>query len=162
MADPLSIAAGLVAVAGAAVSICKLLFGAAKVIVEARNLISDLARSLTHFSSILQRLARVIKDAQDILDKDGIRDIRDCTRNCRLIVREIKRVFKEMDKKAPDFFDRVKWLFKQDSLRYPRARLEEAKADLTLNIEILSLALSVRYAYPNPDDPAYASNYALT
>lgn len=145
MSDPLSIAVSLMALAGAARSTCKLLFSTAKIIVEARTRIADLAQSLSHFSSILKRLASVIKNAADIIGEDGLRDINYCRRECRAIVSGIEREFKGLDRKSLNFTDRIKWLFKQDSLRYPRARLERVKADLQLNIEVLLLAASIRF-----------------
>ena len=150
MSDPLSIAAGLVAVAGAAVTTCKLLFNTARIVSEARTRIADLAQSLAHFSSILKRLASVIKSAPDIIGKDGIRDINHCRRDCRTIVHEIERVFKGIDKRSLNFTDRIKWLFRQDSLRYPKARLEVAKTDLLLNIEVLILAPTIRFVPFHP------------
>ena len=144
MADPLSVAAGLAGVATAAISTCKVLVRVADNFIEARKRISDLTRTLAQFSSILKRLARVIEDAPDVVGEDGVRDIDSLREDCYAIVLEIKRVFKKLDTKSPSVLDRAKWLFKKSSLRYPLQRLEVAKIDLLLSIDILNVSINLQ------------------
>ncbi|KAI9838100.1 MAG: hypothetical protein M1819_006256 [Sarea resinae] len=151
MADPLSIAASLVGVAAAAIATSKLVFKVGETIAKARPQINDLAQGLASFHSVLTTLSKVIQGAPDILDDDGVRDARLLIGNCSTIVEEIQGAFARLDKDSLNIIDRAKWVFKKDSLQYPRARLEAAKSDLMLITEVLNLAISLSNARSSLD-----------
>ncbi|MCJ1386071.1 hypothetical protein MMC17_009196 [Xylographa soralifera] len=144
MADPLSITASLVGLGGAAIKTATTLFRFSETIYRARKQINALATELAHFAIAPKSLARVLDEHGSLLEPRLLDEVNVHIRECRSILRSIKRDFSVSTSQELTLLDRTKWYFRDEKVKRIQARLERAKASSTLIVGILNLAACLR------------------
>ena len=146
MLEPLSITASLLGLGGAAITTATALFRFGETIFRARKQIHALVTELAHFALAPKSLARVLEDHGSLLEPRLLEEVDIHIWECRSILRSIKRDCRVSTSRELTLLDRTKWYFRDDKVRRLQARLERAKASLTLIVGILNLAACLRYA----------------
>ncbi|MCJ1295742.1 hypothetical protein MMC34_007306 [Xylographa carneopallida] len=140
MLEPLSITASLLGLGGAAITTATALFRFGETIFRARKQIHALVTELAHFALAPKSLARVLEDHGSLLEPRLLEEVDIHIWECRSILRSIKRDCRVSTSRELTLLDRTKWYFRDDKVRRLQARLERAKASLTLIVGILNLA----------------------
>ncbi|MCJ1382006.1 hypothetical protein MMC17_005118 [Xylographa soralifera] len=136
----LHIAAGLIGVGGAAISISTALFGFGDSVVKARKQIYQLATELAHFSIAPKALAAILHEHGSLFKPDLLADADVYRQDCDSVLQDIKTELGDLDAHSLSILDRAKWFFREEKVNLQKARLERAKASLTLMIGVLNLA----------------------
>ena len=145
MADPLSITASLVGLGGAAITTATTLFRFGETLLRARKQINALATELAHFALAPKSLALVLEEHGSLLEPRLLEEVTVHIQECRPILRSIKRDCGVSTSRELTLLDRTKWYFRDDKVKRLQARLERAKASLTLIVSILNLAACLGY-----------------
>ncbi|MCJ1433928.1 hypothetical protein MMC27_003293 [Xylographa pallens] len=153
LTDPLSITVSLVGLGGAAIKTATSLFRFGETIFRARKQIKALATELAHFAIAPKSLARVLEEHGSLLEPRLLEEVNVHVRECRSILRSIKQDCNVSTSRELTLLDRTKWYFRDDKVKRLQARLERAKASLTLIVGILNLAasLSTRDTHGQPE-----------
>ena len=140
----IGLAASIVSVAAFGVSVAARLYETTDNVRNANQQIRDLAKHVTHFTTVLKHMGEVLETQKANCSKEVLRDIRKIKHSCK---RTFKDIESTMDTKH---FRRVMWLFKRSKAMELEARLDSQQSMLQCIIHTLTVSklshIDLRYA----------------
>jgi hypothetical protein len=152
MADPLSIAASIVGIAGAGIKLSSTLYTYTETVINADKNIKEIARDLSITSSVITELGKLLGDEEEgkaltLASGSALETTREAVNGCDEVFREIQ---KELDKcldlngdgkgKGKAKIRKLMWPLVESKMNTLQARLERLKNTLLLMLNIISYA----------------------
>ncbi len=142
MADPLSVAAGVVGVLTAAAHISSLLINFSKNTKDAPNQarvvlaeVSDMFDNLSHLQSLLLGTEVTSISRTSLLKVDQVVSI---VSGCVLTFSELQELLDDLNSDGMTVLDRIKWVRKESAIQGLIQRLQTHKASLSIMLAILN------------------------
>ena len=137
MAEVLALAASVCGVAAYGTTVATTLYGAADVMLHAREQIAQMAKHVSQFAAALRQLGGVLKADKDICSSTLLDQIRQIKRSSRSTFKEIDKI---VNSRKLRYFASVRWLFNKAKARELESRLESQKSTLQLMIHTITVS----------------------
>jgi hypothetical protein len=143
MADPLSLAASVIAVAGCGLKLSTTIRAAVAGVRSAADHVNNVARGIQHFSSTLRAIGSFLEKHPSVHSEDAEELLLDIISDCDGMFEEVERMLQEFmvptSRAHMSLYQRVKFCFKRDDLDYLTTQLESSKSTLSLMLGTLQL-----------------------
>ena len=148
MADPLSITASILGVAGAGTKLATTLYTYAETAFHADKSLKNIAQDVSLTSAVINELAQVLKheDGPRICSESAVQTAQSTIDGCRDVFEEINAAFKRSLRASPSTKTRIStlgrlmWPLKEQRLELIRSNLDKLKSTLTLMLQVLQYA----------------------
>ncbi|KAL9058453.1 MAG: hypothetical protein Q9162_001748 [Coniocarpon cinnabarinum] len=148
MADPLSISASIVSVAGAGIKLSTTLYTYAETAFRADESLKSIAQEVSLTSAVINELASILKqdDGPQICSENAVQTARDTIVGCKEVFEEINAALQQSLKSATPSKPRIStigrlvWPLKEQRMQLIRSNLDKLKSTLTLMLQVLQYA----------------------
>jgi hypothetical protein len=137
MADPVSLIASAITIAGTGAQISLVLFNVAQTWKNAPIEIGEVAEELSTLSNSLMMLADAIKMHQKLCKPELFRQTESILSRFKQVEEELRELIRGQGKKK---LDRLKWFWKASKAKVLKKKIESIKSALALELNIIQLA----------------------
>ena len=140
MAEPFSIATGVVGIVAAGVQLSSALYSVCEKIGNAQNSIESVASDLSFFVIVVDELGKIFASSEKLYSQELENGVRKVIERCRTLFREINcMIGKTKDVANSKLKTKVAWVFRESKVNETRANLESLKSTLGLILHALRL-----------------------
>ena len=140
MAEPFSIATGVVGIVAAGVQLSSALYSVCEKIGNAQNSIENVASDLSFFVIVVDELGKIFASPEKLYSQELENGVRKVIERCRTLFKEINRMIgKTKSIENRKLKAKVAWVFRESKVNETRANLESLKSTLGLILHALRL-----------------------
>ncbi len=158
MADPVSICASVVAIAGAGIKLSTTLYTYSETAFHADRALKDTARDVSLTSAVLNELGGLLEQdaGSRLCSSTALKTAGQAVDDCREVFRSIEGELSKALRKGKDGkvgvskLQSLKWPFMEPKIRLLRGNLERLKTSLLLMLNVLSYARKLATEYIDP------------
>ena len=148
MAEAVGLAASIIQIAGAGLTLSKALYVYVDSTTKADNEVADIASDIEITANALDSVGKVFEDedSASVVSKKAIRDAENIVKRCEAVFGEIQQVIDKRRKTGKDgkksltMIGKLAWPMKTEKVELLRRRLESLKNSLVLLFHVLQLA----------------------
>lgn len=152
MADPLSVVASIVGIAGAGIQLSTTLYTYAETAFYADKSLQDIARDVSLTSSVLGQLGELLKQDKQakLCSENALRTADEAVTGCKAVFAEIDTALQKSLKKSGDGkgavskLQRLKWPLVEPKMKLLQGNLDRLKSTLLLMLNVLAYAKKLK------------------
>ncbi|KAF2431573.1 hypothetical protein EJ08DRAFT_181043 [Tothia fuscella] len=149
MADPLSICASVVSLAGAGLKLSTTLYTYSATAFKADKELKDIAENVSVTSSVLDQLGRILEEDKKarLCSDSALKTTEGVASRCKTVFQELDTALQKSLRKSKDgklsTVQKMKWPFLEPKVRLAQMNLESIKSTLLLMLNVVSYARNV-------------------
>jgi hypothetical protein len=153
MADPLSICASVVSLAGAGLKLSTTLYTYSATAFKADKELRDIAENVSVTSSVLVQLGRVLEEDKKakLCTDSALKTTESVAERCKSVFQELDVALQKSLSKSRDgkmsTVQKMKWPFLEPKIKLAQSNLESIKSTLLLMLNVVSYARNVAQEY---------------